>query len=151
MANVLINDTSMTSIGNAIRSKLGVQTTYLPSEMASAIESIPSGGAVDYDDIIQGNYSSVTSSTASFVATKAFYENPYIVSVNLPNVTAINDRAFAGCTNITSIQCPSVLEIGEYAFERTVITQFEAQSCTTLGMGVLMNCASLASVSLPSV
>ena len=43
MANVLINSDTMTDIADAIRSKKGVATTYLPSEMPSAIESIGSG------------------------------------------------------------------------------------------------------------
>lgn len=44
MSNVLVNDTSLTAIANAIRSKLGVSTTYKPGQMASAIQSIPTGG-----------------------------------------------------------------------------------------------------------
>lgn len=44
MANVLINEDTMTDIADAIRSKKGVSTTYLPSEMPSAIESISGGG-----------------------------------------------------------------------------------------------------------
>lgn len=43
MANVLINEDTMTDIADAIRSKKGVETTYLPSEMPSAIESISGG------------------------------------------------------------------------------------------------------------
>lgn len=43
MANVLVDSLSLTAIANAIRSKLGVQTTYKPSEMAGAIDSISGG------------------------------------------------------------------------------------------------------------
>ena len=44
MSNVLIDSTYMTGIANAIRTKSGTQDTYLPSEMPSAINNIPSGG-----------------------------------------------------------------------------------------------------------
>lgn len=44
MANVLINEDTMTDIADAIRSKKGVSTTYLPGEMPSAIQSISGGG-----------------------------------------------------------------------------------------------------------
>lgn len=44
MANVLVQDTSLQNIADAIRSKNGTQNTYKPSQMAEAIESIPSGG-----------------------------------------------------------------------------------------------------------
>ncbi len=44
MSDVLIDQDTMEDIGDSIRSKLGVQTTYLPSEMPSAIMSISGGG-----------------------------------------------------------------------------------------------------------
>lgn len=46
MSTVLIQDSTLTSIGNAIRTKNGAVTTYLPSEMPTAIQNIPSGGTV---------------------------------------------------------------------------------------------------------
>lgn len=45
MANVFVNEESLSDIADSIRGKLGVQTTYKPSEMAAAITSIPSGGS----------------------------------------------------------------------------------------------------------
>ena len=44
MANVIINDTNLTNIANAIRGKNGLTETYKPSEMAAAITAIPTGG-----------------------------------------------------------------------------------------------------------
>lgn len=43
MANVLVDALSLTAIANSIRSKLGVETTYKPAEMADAIDSISEG------------------------------------------------------------------------------------------------------------
>ena len=43
MSIVLTNDSNYTAIASSIRSKLGVSTTYLPSEMSGAIDSIPVG------------------------------------------------------------------------------------------------------------
>jgi hypothetical protein len=45
MAQVLVTDTYLTNIANAIRSKKEVSDTYTPEEMANAILSIPVGGA----------------------------------------------------------------------------------------------------------
>lgn len=45
MANVYLQDTTLISIGNAIRSKNGATTQYLPSEMADAITAISGGGS----------------------------------------------------------------------------------------------------------
>lgn len=44
MTTILTDSANYTAIANAIRTKLGVQTTYLPSEMAAAIASISGGG-----------------------------------------------------------------------------------------------------------
>ena len=49
MANVIINDTHLSNIADAIRNKKGVSTTYLPSEMADAISSISTSGSVVVD------------------------------------------------------------------------------------------------------
>ena len=57
MANVIIDDTNLTNIANAIRGKNGTQNTYLPSEMATAITNIPSGGGGKYpwaENILDG-------------------------------------------------------------------------------------------------
>ena len=48
MGNVILDESSLNDIGDAIRSKLGVETTYLPREMAAAIMSI------DTKDVIEG-------------------------------------------------------------------------------------------------
>lgn len=50
MARVLVNDESLTAIADAIREKLDVETTYLPSQMAGAIESIPTGSSLTSAD-----------------------------------------------------------------------------------------------------
>lgn len=44
MAKVLINETSLSGIADAIRAKNGSSDTYKPSEMAAAIEAIEAGG-----------------------------------------------------------------------------------------------------------
>lgn len=41
MSKVLVTESTLTDIANAIRSKLGVQTQYRPGQMAAAILSIP--------------------------------------------------------------------------------------------------------------
>lgn len=41
MAKVTLTESSLENIADAIRAKLGVQTTYKPGEMAAAIQSIP--------------------------------------------------------------------------------------------------------------
>lgn len=63
MSSVLIDETNLTATANAIRSKLGTQSTYTPSGFATAINSIPSGGGGTTYSIIYGD---VTNSPAIF-------------------------------------------------------------------------------------
>ena len=44
MANVIINDTNLSNIANAIRGKNGSNESYKPSEMAAAISALAIGG-----------------------------------------------------------------------------------------------------------
>ena len=44
MSIVLVNETSLAGIADAIRGKNGTSVTYKPSEMAEAIISLPTGG-----------------------------------------------------------------------------------------------------------
>lgn len=71
MANVYLQDSTLTSIADAIRSKLQVSTSYRPGQMAAAIQSIPSGGGGD------------TSSYST--AYPIFGERSFINSTSLPS------------------------------------------------------------------
>jgi hypothetical protein len=48
MGNVLVQETSLKDIANAIREKNGTEETYKPAEMGSAVRAIESGGG-DFD------------------------------------------------------------------------------------------------------
>lgn len=50
MAKVLVNESSLTGIANAIRGKNGSADTYKPSEMAAAITAISGGGGYNIPD-----------------------------------------------------------------------------------------------------
>ena len=45
MANVLVQESSLTAIAEAIRTKNGTENTYKPADMASAIAAISGGGS----------------------------------------------------------------------------------------------------------
>ena len=62
MSKVMVNESSLTAIGEAIRGKNGTTNTYKPSEMAAAISSIPAGGNLDFSNL---EYVQLTSNTRS--------------------------------------------------------------------------------------
>ena len=96
-----------------------------------------------------------------------------LVSVSIPNATAIPYVAFDGCTALKSIDTgravtniyqsafqncsslggdmyfPVVISIARKAFYKTAITSFNAPNLTTLADEIWSGCASLVSVSLP--
>lgn len=47
MANVLVEENSLTAIANSIRGKNGTTNTYKPGEMSAAIDAIETGGNVE--------------------------------------------------------------------------------------------------------
>lgn len=93
MSKVLVNEASLSAIGDAIRSKNGTDTLYKPSEMAAAISAI--GGSRD-------GLAITYSMTA--IEGDAFGGADDIVSVSIPEtVTSIGAAAFQDCVNITDI------------------------------------------------
>ena len=92
MSKVFITDTLLTSIADAIRSKLGITDTIKPSEMAGKIEEL-----IDKD-----------------------MENAYVdrtlTSISLPVATSIGNYAFRGCSALTEVSLPAATSIGGNAF-----------------------------------
>ena len=69
MANVLVSETSMTAIANAIRSKNGTQNTYTPSQMPQAISEIEGGGSatlIDKNISANGTYNASSDSADGY-------------------------------------------------------------------------------------
>lgn len=92
MAKVLVTDTNLTNIANAIRGKNGATTSYKVDEMASAIESIStsggSGGATPHnitcgfdpgDGTIQYPPQGYTGQELIFTLKDSPYSNPLVL------------------------------------------------------------------------
>lgn len=124
MANVLINDTYLKAIGEAIRSKLGTVLKYKPSEMATAINNIQTlkGGGYKVN-ITQSEHQTITVSQPSFnnrtagftiddypsinVSLKA--DPGYIAgSLNLTNFTFSNDVREVDIFATAATQSPNI-------------------------------------------
>jgi len=94
------------------------------------------------------------SSSVTTIGERAFYGCSSLTSITIPSsVTTIGEHAFNGCSSLTSITIPSsVTSIGNYAFVYcsglTSITI--PSSVTTIGECAFYDCSSLTSITIPS-
>lgn len=89
MAKGLIEEQTLTDIANAIRSKNGASTQYKPSEMAGAIENIPTGST-----------SSMAPTSISFDSYKL--QTLDLSSLDTSNITDMGSM-FSFCTTLSSL------------------------------------------------
>ena len=117
MANVLVEESSLSNIAKAIRYKNGTENTYKPSEMAGAIENIETGGSggeiytpsyIRFD-AYNGN-SLVTQPINTSLITdmsNVFYSCKQVTKLDLTgwdtsNVTTMANM-FTNCTNLKKV------------------------------------------------
>lgn len=67
MANVLVNEQSLTDIATAIRAKNGEETTYKPGEMAAAISNLPTGGGGNLQYVVLTPATTTTLDISNYV------------------------------------------------------------------------------------
>lgn len=116
---VAVDTSSLENIANSIRLKNGLTTEYKPSEMASAIDNLPSGGA-DLEDYFTPTISVGTSSVSGVMTMLktipedtivsgtslnyafGYYQGTTIPLLDTSGVTTMTNM-FANATNLISI------------------------------------------------
>ncbi|MEE0689591.1 MAG: fimbrillin family protein [Bacteroidaceae bacterium] len=141
--------------------------TYMEEQLASntdiTINLKPNAGYADFRIIRDAIESSaiedginLTITGAKRVPGRVFaIENDVVVSnlksVTLPDVLEIETDAFNECINLSLINAPEVVKIGEYAFRNTQITEISFPKVRTIDRGAFIGCGSLVSINLPEV
>ena len=177
---VVVLDSTLTNIADAIRGKNGSSDTYKPSEMPAAIAAIPSGGGVGIPREVsaQGVYQIPSQSFAfslpagatavgEHALRGAFRDCTSLTSVDLSPLTAVSasgalNGAFNNCTSLTSVSLSSLTTVsGNSAFEEAFygcasLTSVNLSSLTTVSGNsafedVFRGCTSLTSVDLSSL
>lgn len=159
MANVLVEETSLSNIASAIREKSGGSATYKPGEMAAAISNLPTGGSSsDNENLIvtRPTNTNVTyvnheiESIGNHVFRQWTNELGYgLVGVDCSNVRTIGDYAFYNDSLLTSINLPKLTAIREYAFDKcTHLPTINLPMCYFVGNYGLSNCTALTKVDL---
>lgn len=121
MSKVLVTESYLTDIGNAIRSKNNSTDKYKPSEMAGAINDITTQGKTQdntvinsiLDRSISGNY---VNDDLPEIGNYAFSKCVKLTSATFKKATKVGDGAFFDCDLLESISLPEVKEIKPSAF-----------------------------------
>ena len=77
------------------------------------------------------------------IADEVFRKHTELTTVELPYVTYVGAKAFAGCTALTQAELPSVVQVGEYAFAGcTALEEWTAgENLATIGSRALAQSA----------
>ena len=83
---------------------------------------------------------------------RSFADCNILTSIDLPNVTSIEDYAFFYCDALASVNIPNVTSIGTNAFRHCPpLTNVNMPNVTTIGDDAFRECEALASVNIPNV
>lgn len=156
MSKVLVTESYLTDIGDAIRSKNGSTDRYKPSEMAGAINDITTQDNTVLNSIldrsISGNY---VNDDLTEVGSYAFANCANLTSATFTKVTKVGECAFLYCESLESISLPEVKEIKEASFsvcfslESISMPKIEVLGTDDNGSGIFDYCA-MATINLPS-
>lgn len=152
MSQVLITESHLTNIANAIRAKNGSNATYTPAQMSTAIAAIQTGGGHEVEDsiitrTISGSY---TNSRLTTVGYYAFYSCSRLAAVSFPECTTIRSSAFQSCAGLTIASFPecTTIEVNAFAFCSSLSTIYFPK-CTAIGSSAFNRCLSLSTVYFP--
>lgn len=123
MSKYLVEDSSLISVADAIRSKTGGTEQMTLEEMATAIAGIESGGSGDIDALIDGSITEITSNVDD-IRSYSFYDCTKLSYMDLPAVEAIGAYALNGCSELSRLILrvnSACCVLGGHAIEHTPI------------------------------
>lgn len=156
MSKVLVTESYLTAIGNAIRNKNGSTTKYKPSEMAGAINDITAQDNTVLNSIlgriIVGNY---VNDDLTGIGYYAFAGCKYLISATFAKATKIDTGAFSLCSSLESISLPEVKEINASAFTSCPLKSISMPKIEVLGhdsewWGIFDSYCEITTINIPS-
>ena len=155
MEKYVIDKTTLTGIGDAIREKEGTTAGIDPIDMKARIQAIAGGGETkpNYEKaIVERTITEYSNDNITKIGICAFEECKALTSVDFPNVTSSGGHAFYGCEALTSVNIPNATSLGNYAFEECrALTSVDFPNVTSIGSYAFRYCEALTSVNIPNV
>lgn len=156
MSKVLVTESYLTAIGDAIRSKNSSTDRYKPSEMAGAINDITTQDNTVLNSIldrsISGNY---VNDDLTEIGDYAFATCANLTSATFTKVTKIVKYAFASCRSLESISLPEVKKIETNSFNSCPLKSVSMPKIEVLGadedvLGIFNGCYNMTTINIPS-
>lgn len=156
MSKVLVTESYLTAIGDAIRSKNSSTDRYKPSEMAGAINDITTQDNTVLNSIldrsISGNY---VNEDSTGIGPYAFANCNNLTSATFTKVTKIDRSAFSSCRSLESISLPEVKKIETNSFNSCPLKSVSMPKIEVLGadedvLGIFNGCYNMTTINIPS-
>lgn len=154
MGKVVIDESSLMNIAQAIRYKNGESTLYLPSEMANAILELVAGE--DHtDQIIAPILARTTdcptalllSSDITMIGAYAFYRHPRLQYITANSVESIGQYAFNAAPQFREGVFKSLTDIEQYAFyDNANLQRIDAPNLINIGNYAFQDCVLLKTI-----
>lgn len=93
--------------------------------------------------IMDGPPEELSNNNIKNVRSYAFYSRFNLTAIDLPNAISVGEGAFWDCKSLTLINLPKVISIGDSAFRGCPATIMNLQSVTTIDDYVFCNCPNL--------
>ena len=162
MSKLFIEDTTLTAIGDAIRTKTGTTEPISPLDMPTVIGGITTGGGDGGGNIaakiVDGTITELTAEDlagATTIRYYAFRNCNQLISVVLPNgVKGIGEYAFYQLSKLTSVEIPNtVIQIYGNAFygcTKLASVVFEENGLVNIGGSAFYGCKALTRLEFPN-
>lgn len=153
MAYRKVDDTSLSSVADAIRSKGGTsETLVFPDGFVSAISAIQAGGGDEFArSIVNKTITSYSDDEITSIGAYAFNGCSKLQGVNAQNVSTVGDYAFENCSALTGVNVGNTTSVGAGAFRNcTSLTRLDLPNATILNGYLAYNCSSLTELNMPS-
>ena len=153
MAKYVIEDTTLTNMADAIREKTGGTEPITPSNFATEIAGIQSGGDTTIEDgLVEGTLTEYSNDRVTNVGEYAFYhttiskidlpnvtsvkkmafQSSFVQSLNLPKATSIGETSCGWCSSLQQINIPNVISIDKTAFRQTSLPSITLPKVTNV-------------------